>query len=139
MKENERQKVLVDTNILLYIYDGFDPFLSIIERFDYKPEFYIHKAVLNELKTVRDRGKGFAMRARVNVAMNYLERFSDMWKTVGEECHEAVDQCLLNLAKDMNLIVMTNDRLMKERALKEGIKVLYVQGKGKIIKSLVPL
>ncbi|MUN28298.1 type II toxin-antitoxin system VapC family toxin [Sulfuracidifex metallicus] len=135
----EKEGVVLDTNILLYIYEGFDPLLSIVERFDYKPDFYIHKAVINELMTIRGREKGFAKAARVNVALQYLDKFSNSWKLIDMECRKRVDECLLDTAKEMKLILMTNDSRLKEKALRSGIKVLYIQGKGKIIKSLVPL
>ncbi|BBG24201.1 PIN domain-containing protein [Sulfuracidifex tepidarius] len=138
-KEREKEGVLLDTNILLYIYEGFDPFLSILERFDYKPDFFIHSAVVNELTTLKGREKGFSMNARINVAMAYLDKFSNMWKKLDLPCSGKVDNCLIETASKMNFVLMTNDREMKQRALEKGVRVLYVQGKGKIIKSLTPL
>ncbi len=137
-KDIEKEGVLLDTNILLYIYEGFDPFLSVLERFDYKPDFFIHSTVINELLTLKGRERGFSMNARINVAMAYLEKFSSMWKKLDAPCSGKVDNCLIETALKMNLILMTNDREMKQRALENGVRVLFVQGKGKIIKSLTP-
>ena len=137
MGSNKTLGVLVDTNILLYIYDRIDPFNLVIEYLDYKPEFYIHKAVLHELETLKSRySRSPSFTSRVNVALIYLEKFKNYWKLIGENIDKPTDDILIECAKKNGFVIFTNDRELKQRALKNNIGIIFLAGKGKIIKSI---
>ncbi|MEM0363458.1 MAG: PIN domain-containing protein [Sulfolobaceae archaeon] len=130
-------KVLIDTNILLYIYDGLDPFFKVINLLNYKPEFYIHTAVLRELEILsRKNEKGFLIPAKIRIANKYLDTYKNMWKLVNDYEELPTDKALLMTALKYNMLIFTNDKELKHYAIKNSIGVLFLQEKGKIIKSL---
>ncbi|BDC19197.1 PIN domain-containing protein [Acidianus sp. HS-5] len=137
MGSNKNLGVLVDTNILLYIYDRIDPFNLVIEYLDYKPEFYIHKAVFHELEILRSRySRSPSYISRINVAMMYLEKYKNYWKLIGEITDKPTDDILIDCAKKNKFLIFTNDRELKQKALKNNIGIIFLASKGKIIKSV---
>ncbi|AWR94536.1 PIN domain-containing protein [Acidianus brierleyi] len=132
--------VLVDTNILLYVYDRIDPFWKVINFLDYKPRFYVHKQVFNELSTLEGRNRNsFVMNARIRLARTYLDIHKSFWEEI-DCCSELeTDKALLCTAKKYNLLIFTNDRELKKEALKIGIGIIFLLDKGKIIKSFYPI
>ncbi len=134
---NKALGVLVDTNILLYVYDRIDPFNLVIERLDYKPEFYVHKAVLHELEILRSRySRSPSYISRINVALIYLEKYRNYWKQIGEIIDKPTDDILIDCAKRNKFLIFTNDKELKQKALKNNIGIIFLASKGKIIKSL---
>ena len=130
---DQRLKVLVDTNILLYVYDGFNPFEKVIEFLDYKPQFYITTSVLNEIKKFAETGSPI-MQKRATVALKYLDAYKSYWNEIEEESKDVdVDTHLLNVCKKFDMVLFTNDTKLKRRAIKLGIKVLYLRQKSKNI------
>lgn len=133
MGSNQFLKVLVDTNILLYVYDRFDPFERVIQFLDYKPAFYITKSVLKELRKLAEVG-GPLMQMKVQVALKYLDAYRNYWSEIDEEDNNIdVDTHLLKVSKKYDMAIFTNDLSLRRRALKMGIKVLYLRQKSKNI------
>ncbi|MCY0874603.1 PIN domain-containing protein [Acidianus infernus] len=140
MGANKNLGILVDTNILLYVYDGVDPFNLIIEYLDYKPEFYIHKAVFHELEILRSRhSRSPSYMSRINIALIYLEKYKNYWKLIGNEIDKPTDDILIECAKRNKLLIFTNDKELKQKALKNNVGIIFLTSKGKIIKSLFPI
>ncbi len=130
-------KVLIDTNILLYVYDGLDPFTKIIELLEYKPTFYIHSNVLKELDILEERNrKGFIIPTRVRIARKYLDTYKNMWSLISDYEELPTDDALIMTALKHNMFIFTNDKKLKNISIKKGVGVLYLQGRSKIIKSL---
>lgn len=125
--------IVLDTNILLYIYDGFDPFEKIIEFLDYKPQFYIPNVVLKELNKFLN-SKSIIMQKRAQLALLYLEKYKNYWKPIEGHEDELVDVALLKICKENDLILFTNDSKLKQKAINMGIKVIYLRQKSKNIK-----
>ncbi|AGE70779.1 PIN domain-containing protein [Sulfolobus acidocaldarius] len=130
---NNKLKILVDTNILMNVYDGIDPFELVISYLEYKPEFYVSKATIMELDKFLNEEKSVIKQKRARVAMLYLETNKSSWTLIDEADNILVDNLLLELCKQYNFIIFTSDRILKNRALKEGIKVIYLVPKGKNI------
>ncbi|AWS00623.1 PIN domain-containing protein [Metallosphaera hakonensis] len=128
--------VLIDTNILLYVYDKADPFNAILDKFEYKPRFYIHKLVLNELDMLQSKyKKSTKIQSKVNVAKEYLEVFRGWWELIDLYSDLPTDDALIATSKTMGLILFTNDEELRHRALKENIEIIFMGRGGKIIKS----
>lgn len=140
MGANKNLGILVDTNILLYVYDRVDPFNLVIEYLDYKPVFYIHKAVFHELEILRTRySRSSSYMSRINIALIYLEKYKNYWKLIGDEIDKPTDDILIDCAKRNNLLIFTNDKELKQKALKNNVGIIFLASKGKIIKSLFPI
>jgi hypothetical protein len=133
MGSNQFLKILVDTNILLYVYDRFDPFERVVQFLDYKPTFYLTKSVLKELRKLAEVG-GPLMQMKVQVALKYLDAYRNYWSEIDEEDNNIdVDTHLLKVSKKYDMAIFTNDLSLRRRALKMGIKVLYLRQKSKNI------
>ena len=125
--------VVVDTNILLYIYYGFDPFNKLIQFLDYKPIFYIPRIVLKELDKFLN-SKSVLMSKKASLAFKYLDIYKTYWKTIEGYENMLVDDGLIKICKDNNLVLFTNDSKLRQKAKKSGIKVIYLRQKSKNIK-----
>ncbi|AKA73718.1 PIN domain-containing protein [Saccharolobus solfataricus] len=133
-------KVLVDTNILLYVYDGLDPFNKVLEFLDYKPSFFIHSTVLRELDILFEKNKkGFIISSRIKIARKYLEVYKNLWNLINDYDDLPTDEALIRTALKHNMFIFTNDKELKNDAIKKGIGVLFLQNRSKIIKSLYPI
>lgn len=92
--------VLVDTNVLMYVYDKVDPFNRVVEYFEYKPLFYIHKLVLQELETLKRKYKNSSkIQSRVSLAKKYLEVYRDWWKLIDLHSDLPTDEALIATAR----------------------------------------
>lgn len=127
------KEILLDTNILLYIYDGIDIFNEIINVLDYKPLFVIHKASLNELNTMLN-GKSTKMRNKARVALEYLSRFKQLWIEKDDFMTYPPDDAILLTCKKYDYILLTNDEELKQKAKRLGVRVASINEKGKIIR-----
>ncbi|BBL48437.1 MAG: PIN domain-containing protein [Metallosphaera sp.] len=128
--------ILVDTNILMYVYDKVDPFNRIIEYFEYKPIFYIHKLVLQELDILSRKYKNSTkMESRISLARQYLEVYRSWWKLVDIHSNLPTDEALIATARDLGLILFTNDEELRRKALEHNVEIIFMGRQGKIIKS----
>ncbi len=128
--------ILVDTNILMYVYDNVDPFNRIIEYFEYKPIFYIHKLVLQELDILSRKYKNSTkMESRISLARQYLEVYRSWWKLVDIHSNLPTDEALIATARDLGLILFTNDEELRRKALEHNVEIIFMGRQGKIIKS----
>ncbi|QXJ33317.1 PIN domain-containing protein [Saccharolobus shibatae] len=140
MGVNRDLKVLIDTNILLYVYDGLDPFNKVLEFLDYKPTFFIHSAVLKELDILSEKNKKrFIITSRIRIARKYLEVYKNSWNLINDYDDLPTDEALIRAALRYNMFIFTNDKQLKSNAIKKGIGVLFLQNRSKIIKSLYPI
>lgn len=128
--------VLVDTNVLMYVYDKVDPFNRVVEYFEYKPLFYIHKLVLQELETLKGKYKNSSkIQSRISLAKKYLEVYRDWWKLIDLHSDLPTDEALIATARDLELILFTNDEELRRQALKHNVEIIFMGRWGKIIKS----
>ena len=134
MVESESLGVLVDTNVLIYTYKGFDPFNAVLTYLNFKPKFYIHVIVLEELSNfLKDEYSLNYRKART--ALLYLEGKRGEWEKIDLCQEEKGDNAILCTAISAGLWIFTNDRRLKQRALKRGVPVIYMRDRGKIINS----
>ncbi|WP_252896490.1 twitching motility protein PilT [Metallosphaera hakonensis] len=99
------------------MYDKADPFNAILDKFEYKPRFYIHKLVLNELDMLQSKyKKSTKIQSKVNVAKEYLEVFRGWWELIDLYSDLPTDDALIATSKTMGLILFTNDEELRHRA-----------------------
>ena len=80
--------------------------------------------------------KSFLIPAKIRIANKYLDTYKNMWKPVNDYEELQTDKALLMTALKYNMLIFTNDKELKHYEIKNGIGVLFLQEKGKIIKSL---
>ncbi|QIW23230.1 hypothetical protein EWF20_03100 [Sulfolobus sp. S-194] len=130
---NKNLGVLVDTNILLYIYHGFDPFDKIIQFLDYRPIFYIPNIVIKELNKFLN-SKSIIMNKKANLALQYLNTYRNYWRNIEGYENMRVDDALIQICKDYDLFLFTNDTRLRHKAKLKGVRVIYLRQKSKNIK-----
>ncbi|MEL9969409.1 MAG: twitching motility protein PilT [Metallosphaera sp.] len=136
MGSSDRIGVLVDTNILMSVYDKVDPFDLILEKFSYKPRFYIHKLVLKELDILFHKyNKSTKITSKLSLARKYLEVYRTWWEEVDMHSDLPTDDALLETAKDLGLIIFTNDECLRKRAKMNNVEIISLGRGGKVIKS----
>jgi len=129
MGDNQVIGVLLDTNVLLYTYDGLDIFEKILNFLNYKPIFYIHEKVLEELNNIEKSNKNRkVILSRVNLARLLLEKYKNWWRVISDDSTniEKIDDKLINTCLKYNLWLVTSDYKLRLRALERGVVVLYV-------------
>ncbi|BCU67248.1 hypothetical protein HS7_06850 [Sulfolobales archaeon HS-7] len=129
----ERLAILVDTNILMYVYDGIDVFQLVADYLEYSPKFYIHRLVINELKSKETRSGKLGAKARI--AENYLQKKLGIWEIIDDNVNGEVDRALLETAIARKMVLFTNDKTLIKEAKLSGVKVITLGRKGKIIKG----
>lgn len=132
---NNKITILLDTNILLYIYDGMDPETKILSFLLIKPIFLIHESVLEELELLSHRHPNY--KKRIDFALRYISLKG--WNIIGGPKHSDTDSTLLAVAKDKGFWIFTNDKELIRKCKNEGVSVIYLTGKGKIIKSTLDI
>lgn len=130
---NKGLGVVLDTNILLYIYYGFDPFNKVIQFLDYKPNFYIPRIVLKELDKFT-KSRSVLTSKKANLALHYLDVYKNYWQVIEGYENMLVDDGLIRICKEHDLILLTNDSKLRQRAKESNIKVIYLRQKSKNIK-----
>lgn len=131
MGNSNRLEILVDTSVLMSVYDRVDPFELVISSLDFRPVFYIPSVVLKELQKFLSENPAKEKRSRV--ALKYLEINKNLWEIIEVEDNGLVDDILLRLCKERGYLLYTSDYRLKERALSRGIKVIYLRQKSKNI------
>ncbi len=120
-----KQKVVLDTSALIIHGKGKQNVFELLDKFVGLPQFIVPNFVEKELKTIAEKGKGKTKTA-ANVA---LKQFDKVKVTKVKKTSKTVDTSLLNYAEKIGAWICTNDRGLRDRAKKRGIKVVYVSEK----------
>ncbi len=128
-----RIKVLLDTNILMLIGRGIDVFTQIEELLDTKPEYYVIKPVIWELKKIAVHG-GVKERKAAKLALELVRRKCRIIET-SLPPGKTVDDLLLETALEKGFIVATSDRGLRRRLRKAGIPEIYFREEKQLLEA----
>lgn len=121
-------KVLLDTNVLMMIYDGI-PVLELIEEaLNTKCKFIVITPVIEELKKFCDDRSARKSKA-AKLALEVVSKFCEVinYERIGME---DVDEVLIRASKDLGAIIATNDKELRRVLRNLGIPhVYYREGK----------
>lgn len=116
--------VLIDTNILLAVADGFDLFGQLQEEYpDLTPA--VTQGTLRELKNLKNTGTGAQKRAAA-LAEQLVSR---QHLNIVPQSVTHVDDALLAIATLRGSVIATQDKGLQQRARSAGIRVLAMRGK----------
>ena len=121
--------VVLDTNILTvpaqFGVDIFSESERVLER---NLDFVVLDSVVRELeKKLEDAVR--TERYKFRVALDLVERCT---RIPSDSEARLVDDQILDYAGTINGVIATNDRNLRERALEQGIAVLFLRGKKKL-------
>ncbi|MDI6707615.1 MAG: twitching motility protein PilT [Candidatus Thermoplasmatota archaeon] len=111
-------KVLVDTNALLAIFQFKLNLEKELDRLLGKYEILVPTCVIQELKKLRAK--------HAKSALKLAERY------IKTELNGKVDNAILELAKEGNIVVATNDRALRKKLRANKIPVVFLRARKKL-------
>ncbi|MBU2565219.1 MAG: hypothetical protein KJ655_03065 [Candidatus Thermoplasmatota archaeon] len=107
--------VILDSNVLLMVFQFRINIESELSRLLGKYEIVIPTTVKNELKTLKDK--------HAKSALSFSERYRAI------SANGNTDDSILELAEKEKGIVVTNDRILKKRLRAKNIPVVFLRAK----------
>ena len=122
--------VLLDTNFLMVPEQfGVDVF-SEIERIVPDYDLVTLSGIVLELKKIRETAKKGKDKLAASVALGFVEKFHEKIKII--ESIGDVDEFIVKFSLENNAIVCTNDKELKKKLRKRGVRVIQMRGKCKL-------
>lgn len=120
--------VIPDTNFLLIPGQfGVDIISELNRILDVKFEIAVPNIVLDELNVIERKAKGKDLMA-VRMAKKLAEMFEVI--EIGKFGEKPIDEQIFEFAvKNSNVVVCTNDKLLKKKLRERGIPVVYLRQK----------
>ncbi len=126
-------KIIMDTSSLEYINSlKKDMFEGIEQYFDEKIEYYVTEGVLRELEEhTKEKGnRGTSAKLTLNLLKSHIERKRLKRIVEAPEYAYSVDDALIKVSKDMNGILLTQDKELRKKAKIEGLKTITYKRSG---------
>jgi len=111
---------VVDTNVLMYVFLKKVDVVEQLRKLGYR-RFIIPRQVVKELEKLEANLSGKEKRA-ARFALNFIQSFD-----IVDVDAEGADIALLSLAKTLGCVLITNDKELKKRAIKDGVHVGYIR------------
>ncbi|RUM33876.1 MAG: ribonuclease VapC [Archaeoglobus sp.] len=118
---------VIDTNVLMYAYLAKVDVIGELRSLGFN-KFYVPVGVVEELEILRDKLSGkYSRAARFALNIVALEKLDvvDIEST-------GTDKALLELSMQKNCTLITNDRELRSKAKKLGIRVGYIKEMNRI-------
>jgi rRNA-processing protein FCF1 len=126
LRRDRDRIVILDTNAIMMLFE-----FSI--NLDYeltdllgKYKIIIPKSIYNELKFLSESGKG-KKRFKAKPALELIKKF-EIYENEGKG-----DSAIVELAKKLNCIVVTNDKELRDRLRKLSLHSIYLRNKSKLV------
>lgn len=115
--------VVVDSNAFLMLFEYSINYEQELVRLLGSYKLVVPSKIVEELKLLSEKGKGKKKRY-AKPALKLIENY----KIVFDKSENA-DNAVLNIAKQLNGIIFSNDKELKKRAKKEKIKTIFIRNK----------
>jgi len=130
-------KILIDTNILMYMYDNKKDIFDSVTQIIPSAEFYVLDRTYGEIdKVLKDKPQ------RKTLFIRYLKKLEDKGKykllKVTDEVlsrglrYQKIDNLLIYYCN--NYIIYTNDRILKEKLKLRRAKIITLKTQGAILE-----
>jgi len=126
MGSSRNRIVILDTSVLISIFEKKIDIRDEISAEIGKAELLVPRSVLRELKKLYSLSKG-SKRRLAKAAIDYI--YSAGFKIVESEDEEDVDENLIILAKNFDAAVATLDKELINKLRKEGIEIITWKNK----------
>jgi len=115
-------KVLLDTSVLLLIYDGVDPIEGIDDALSTKCDYYVPDIVLDELIKLASKNTGIKSKA-ARLALQYMS--GKVKVMITNRKYRTADEFIKKyVTSDPSIIVATMDDELKRELKSRGIRVI---------------
>jgi len=125
-RDREEKTVVLDSSAVMMLFefsiDLEDELTRLLGRF----RVVVPSPIVKELRYLSEQGKG-KKRLIAKPALELIKKY----EIVDER--GTGDDSVLSLAQRLNAIVITNDRVLKNRVKKTGLRIIYLRGKNRLV------
>jgi rRNA-processing protein FCF1 len=118
--------IIIDTNALIMLFEFSINFEEQLTRLFGKYKIIVPRAVVKELKTLKQKGKG-SKKYNAKASLDLINK-TDM-KIIETETKGDVDDIVYNLAKETKYPVLTNDKELRKRLKNIPVNVVFLRSK----------
>ncbi|MFX1297757.1 MAG: PIN domain-containing protein, partial [Promethearchaeota archaeon] len=127
LRRNPKKKIVVlDSSAIMMLFEFNIDLEDELTRLLGKFQVIVPSPIFIELKYLSEQGKG-KKRLIAKPSLKLIEKY-EIIKT-----EETGDDSVLLLAKELNGIVITNDRNLRNRVKKIGLHTIYLRGKNRLV------
>ena len=120
--------VLLDTNAIFMIFEFSIDIGSELTRLLGSYTINIPEAVVHEIKIIGNKGKG-KQKNLAKPALQFISRYSQL----SHDQYDTVDNAILHVASDLDAVVVTNDKPLRERLKEKRVSRIFLRGKQRLI------
>ena len=125
-RDRTEKIVILDSSAIMMLFefsiDLEDELTRLLGRF----RVVVPSPIVKELRYLSEQGKG-KKRLIAKPALELIKKY----EIVDER--GTGDDSVLSLAQRLNAIVITNDRVLKNRVKKTGLRIIYLRGKNRLV------
>jgi rRNA-processing protein FCF1 len=118
--------VILDSNAIMMLFEFSINLEDEITALLGKYKIIIPKSVYNELKFLSESGKG-KKRFKAKPSLQLIKKY-EIYDNEGKG-----DNAIVELAKKLNCIVVTNDKELRDRLRKLSLHTIYLRNKSKLV------
>jgi rRNA-processing protein FCF1 len=122
----KERRVILDSSSIMMLFEHSIDLEDELTRLLGKVEIIVPKPIVDELICLAENGKGRKKR----LAKPALKLIKD-YKVI--ESEGKGDDSVLNLAKKLKAVVVTNDKELRNRIKQESLKTIYLRGKKRLV------
>jgi rRNA-processing protein FCF1 len=126
LRQNRDTIIVLDSNAVMMLFEFSVDLEGELTRLFGKFKIFIPKPVINELKFLSEYGKGRKKHIS-KPTLKLIEKYDVI------DINGKGDQAILNLAKKLNCIVLTNDKKLRNELKKLSLHTVYLRGKSKLV------
>jgi rRNA-processing protein FCF1 len=122
------QIVLLDTNAIFMLFEFSINLENEILNLIGKSNIMIPKPIFDEIELIANIGKD----NKKKIAKSSLKLIKNKYKIIDLNINKKGDDALIDYAKELSSIVVTNDNELKKRLRHQSIPVIYLRGKQRL-------
>jgi rRNA-processing protein FCF1 len=126
LRQHRDTIILLDSNAIMMLFEFSIDLEGELTRLFGKFKIIIPKPVIDEIKFLSEHEKG-RKKFIARPALKLIEKY-DIIDADGKG-----DQAILDLAKKLNCIVLTNDKKLRDKMKKLSLHTVYLRGKSKLV------
>ncbi len=128
IRRNKAGKIVVlDSSAILMPFEFSIDLENELTRLLGKYKMVIPSPIIEELKFLSENGKG-RKKTFAKASFEIIEKYA-----IAEAGNTRGDDSVLFLAKELNGIVVTNDRELRKRAKEVGLHTIFLRNKSKLV------
>jgi len=126
LRQYKNTIVLLDTNAIMMLFEFSINLEEELTRLFGKFKIIIPDTVIDELTYLSEHGNG-RKKLIAKPALKLIENYDII------KANKKGDQAILDLAKKLNCVVLTNDKKLREKIKKLSLHTVYLRNKSKLV------